>query len=81
MIGTLDKKLDDLRKNPQVPRECCGNSFMLPDGRWFKSKYPFRWAEIANEHLVRVQYKYLDYVSPVWPYIIVADYRTTQNLH
>lgn len=49
MTAILDRKLDDLRRNPpQVPRERFGYSYILPNGTKFTSKYPFRWAEIAN---------------------------------
>lgn len=48
-ITNLDNKLEDLRKNPpQVPRENWNHEFTLKNGTKFISKYPFRWAEIAN---------------------------------
>lgn len=81
VTANLDMKLDDLRKNPhRVPREALGRNYTLPDGTRFTSKYPFRWAEIANEHLVRVQYKYLDNISTALPYLINVDYRTKDNM-
>lgn len=82
MTANLDRKFEDLKKNPpQVPRECLGRNYTLPNGTKFISKYPFRWAEIANEHLARVQYKYLDKISTALPYLINVDYRTYENLN
>ena len=52
----------------------------MKNGTKFISKYPFRWAEIANEHLGRLAYKYRDFLATDLPYVIMADYRTQSNL-
>lgn len=57
-----------------------GYTFTRKDGTTFVSKYPFRWAEIANEHFTRVAYKYRSIVYADMPVVNMVDYRTFNNL-
>lgn len=81
VTNNLNNKYEELKKHPpRVPREMKGQQYRLKDGTTFVSQYPFRWAEIANEHLARMEYKYINNIKNHMPYVIVVDYRTSDNL-